>query len=235
MKALTLLSALLGTVSVASFVYALKFQPETTPPPPAVERLGVHVLEPDKHFGVVGLHQQLHGSFVIVNDTDTSITLGELMRSCSCTAATLERRELGPGERCSLTIEIHTGNRRGPRVETVGVVCSASGSSSPQQILTKSRFEVKGIFEIEPGGVTLTRAEPKASFTIRAASSAEQAKVLDVRSSHRCVKVDTRELPIVTLELDLETPDESILNTECVVYTNNPAEETITVPVRVRK
>jgi hypothetical protein len=49
------------------------------------------------------------------------------------------------------------------------------------------------------------------------------------------VKVDTRTLPVVTLELDLETPGESILNTECVIYTDNLGEETITVPVRVRK
>ena len=96
-------------------------------------------------------------------------------------------------------------------------------------------FIPKGVFETDPTDITLTSAKPKASFVIRMDPTAEQNKVLDVRSNHRCVKIDTRALPTVSLELDLGTSDESILNTECLIYTNNAVEEIVTVPVRVRK
>ncbi len=234
MKALSLLSALLGTISVASFVYAIKSRPEPVSAPTA-ERLGVYVVEPEKHLGVVGLHEQVRGSFTVVNDSDATITLGEPLKSCSCTTAELDRRELAPGERCSLTFAIQTGNRRGPRAETVSVIYTTPNGNGTRQVFAKVYFVPKGVFEIDPGSVTLTRAQPKVSFTIHTNPSADRRTVLDVRSNHRCVKVDTHALPVLTLELDLETPDESILNTECIVYTNNPAEETISVPVRVRK
>jgi hypothetical protein len=88
---------------------------------------------------------------------------------------------------------------------------------------------------VDPPQVRLTRSEPKASFVVRGDPRAEWHDVMAVISNHRCVKVDTRALPVVTLELDLTTPDESILDVECLVYTNNPVEDIIRIPVRVRK
>lgn len=193
------------------------------------------MLEPEKQLGVVGLNEHVRGSFTVVNDTDTTITLGEPQKTCSCTTAELDRRELGPGERCTLTFLIQTGSRRVPRAEAVNVMYRTPDGAGVRQVSGRMCFVPKGVFDIEPTAVTLTRAQPKVSFVVRGDPAAERNKVMDVRSMHRCVKVDTRALPVVTLELDLETPDESILNTECVVYTNNPAEQMISVPVRVRK
>lgn len=234
MKLLVYLSCGLTSVSIFAFAYHEFARARVAPASPPV-RLVVYLLEPEKLLGVVGLNEQVRGSFTLVNDTDTTITLGEPLKTCACTTAVLDRRELGPGERCSLTFVIQTGSRRVPRAEAVNVVYTASDGAGTRQVSGRMCFVPKGVFDIDPTSVTLTRSQPKASFVVRGDPAAGRHKVLDVLSNHRCVKVDTRALPVVTLELDLETPDESILNTECVVYTNNPAEQMITVPVRVRK
>ena len=234
MKLLIALACAFAVISLLAFVSWARTPSEL---PGAIPAVGgeVHLLEPELRLGVVRLNEQIRGSFTLVNDTDRPVTLCEPFKSCSCTDALLERRSLVPGERCSLTVTIQTGNRRGPRAETVSVVYSDPDGSNARQLFARVSFETKGVFEVDPPQVVLTRAEPRASFVVRADPGAERHEVLNVVSNHRCVKVDTRALPVVTLELDLMTPDESILNVDCVVYTNNPAEDTIRVPVRVRK
>lgn len=234
MKSLIAMSCVFGSISLVAFVYSAGIPSQIAPSPQPV-RSGVHLLEPEQNLGIVGLNETRSGSFTVVNDTDQPITLGEPLKSCSCANAVLDRRELAPGEQCSLTFTIQTGSRRVPRVETIALLFTTAGSADPKQLLARVYFIPKGVFEVEPADVVLTRAVPKATFTVRANPAAERREVLDVRSNHRCVKVDTRALPVVTLELDLETPDEAFLNTECVIYTNNPAEDMIRVPVRVRK
>lgn len=233
MKLLIATSCMFAAVSLGSFVYWAQSAAPPTAPPPEPVRLGVHILEPEKRLGTVGLFEDLRGTFTVVNDTDRAVALGEPSRSCTCAAAELERRELAPGERCSLTYTVQTKNRRGPRVETIGLTYAATGDEA-RELFARVFFVAKGVFEVEPAEVVLTRAQSRATFVVRT-DPAAQYKVLDVRSDHRCVKVDTRALPAVTLELDLGTPDEAILDTECVVYTNSTVEEAIRVPVRVRK
>lgn len=209
--------------------------PAEVQPSPPVAPAGVHLLEPQLQLGAVPPNEQICGSFTIVNDTDQAVALYEPFKSCSCAEASLVRRSLAPGERCTLKVAIRTGSRRGRRAETVGVLYSDPDGPNPRQLIARVLFEVKGVFEVDPPQVTLTRAEPKASFVVRGDPGAERHDILSVVSNHRCVKVDTRALPVVALELDLGTPDESILEVYCVVYTNNPVEDMIRVPVRVRK
>jgi len=210
--------------------------PQTgVPPAPPVAPAGVRLVEPQLQLGTVPPNEQIRGSFTLVNDTDQPIDLCEPFKSCSCADAYLDRRSLAPGERCPLTVVVMTGSRRGRRAETVGLTYTDPGGSKPRQLIAKVLFEVKGVFEVDPPRVTLSSAEPKASLVVRGDPRAERHDVMAVISNHRCVKVDTRALPVVTLELDLGTPDESILEVECLVYTNNPVEDIIRVPVRVRK
>jgi hypothetical protein len=211
-----------------------ELQAEVAPAPPVAPG-GVHFLEPQLQLGTVPPNEKISGSFTLVNDTSQPIDLCEPFKSCSCADASLDRRSLAPGERCPLTVVIQTGGRRGRRAETVSVIYTDPGGANPRQLIARILFEVKGVFEVDPPQVTLTSAQPKVSFVVRGDPRAERHDVVAVVSNHRCVKVDTRALPVVTLELDLGTPDESILDVECLVYTNNPAEDVIRVPVRVRK
>lgn len=234
MKSLIVIACVFGAVAVASFVYWAKpLAQDSSASLPAEEE--VYLLEPEQQMGVVGLNEQISGTFTVVNNTERTVTFDEPMKSCSCASAGLERRELGPGERCALTFAIQTGSRRAPRIETVGLNYTTSDGSRCGQLYARVKFVPKGVFEVEPAGVILTRTKPKASFVVRVDPKAERNKVIEVRSNHRCVKVDASALPTVTIELNLDTPDESILNTECLVYTNNSAEDTIRVPVQVRK
>ncbi|MBP3957254.1 DUF1573 domain-containing protein [Gemmata sp. G18] len=233
MRLLVTISCILAAISVASFVYWAK-GPVRAESVAAPVRRGVHFLEPDKQLGAVRLNETIHDSFTLVNDTDRTIMIGEPMKSCSCTTAELDRRELAPGERCSLKFAINAGGNRVPRRETIALVCTSAGSDAVQ-VFGRVYFAPKGVFEIDPTEVILTRAKPKATFVVSTASTAEQNKVIDVRSNHQCVHVDAGALPIVTLELDLNTRDEAVLEAECIITTNNPSEETIRVPVRVRK
>ena len=235
MKSLIFAVVVFGSIALSSLGYHFWLDepvaiPETVTAP--IVR-GVYILESEKHFGTVGLNEDIQGTFTVVNDSDRAITLSEPMKSCSCTSAELGTRELAAGERCTLTFAVKTGSRRVPRVETIGLVYTHEGREA-RQIFAKVYFVPKGVFEVDPSEVVLTKAQPKATFRVQGNPAANFHAVLDVRSNHRCVKVNVEALPIVTVELDLDTPDESILNVECVVYTNNPAEDTIRIPVRVR-
>lgn len=229
------LASVFALVSLVAFVCWARtpdqLQTETPPAPP----LAGHFLVSQLQLGTVPPNEKISGSFTLVNDTGQAIDLCEPFKSCSCADASFDRRSLAVGERCPLTVTIQTGGRRGRRAETVGVIYTDPGGANPRQLIARVLFEVKGVFEVDPPQVTLTSTEPKTSFVVRGDPHAERHDVLSVVSNHRCVKVDTRALPVVTLELDLKTPDESILDVECLVYTNNPAEDIIRVPVRVRK
>ena len=237
------LTSFLSAGSLAHWAFLRRAAPELIARAPSASRAGasqprsgtIYISEPALRFGHVGLNDTIRGSFTVVNDTDQSVSLAEPMKSCSCTAAELDRQELPPGEQCTLKFALHTGIRRVPRVETIAVTYAVAKSDAKQQLLAQVYFEPKGVFEVEPAQLILTRANPKATFVVRGNPSVGQHDVIDVRSSHSCVKVAALSLPVVTLELDLETLDEAIINTECIVYTNNPAEDVIRVPVRVRK
>ncbi len=237
MNKLLIACGLSGMFSLLSLLYWSQLAgPESpapedgSPPAPAT----VYLLEPEKNLGVVGLNEEIHGSFTIVNGTSKSVVLSEPMKSCSCTNAALEKRSLAPGERCSLGYTIKTGSRRVPRVETIGLTCTFDDGEA-RQFFAKIYFIPKGVFEIEPAEVVLTSERPKFSFVVRADSKAQFHQLLDVRSNHPNVKIDKSCLPAITLELDLETLGEAITNTECTVYTNNLTEPVISIPVRIRK
>ena len=71
----------------------------------------------------------------------------------------MERRSLAPGERCSLTVVIQTGSRRGPRAETVSVLYTEPDGSNARQLFARVSFETKGVFEVDLPQVVLTRAD----------------------------------------------------------------------------
>lgn len=237
MKSLFALAGLFATIALLSLISwfgtPAQIVADTVPPP--VMQAEAHFLESQLQLGVAKLNQQIGGAFTIINDTERTISLAEPFKSCACTDASVEKRSLAPGERCSVTVAVQTGTRRGKRAETVSVLYTEPDGSNVRQMIGRVLFEVKGVFEVDPQQLVLTRAEPRASFVIRADPSADRHDVLDVKSNHRCVKVNISALPVVKLELDLTTPDESILNVDCTIYTNNPAEDTIRVPIRVRK
>lgn len=222
-------------VSVSSLAYWFaapvpQSPPQVTPP----VRPGVYLSETQKHVGEVGVNGEIRDYFTVINDSDRTVILGEPMKSCSCTVADIERRELAPGERCRLDFAIRTGTRRGPRAESI-VLMYATPDGGTQQLAARVLFVVKGAFDLDPVELELTRDRPKATFTVRGNDRAGNHKVLAVRSEHPCVKVDASALPTVAVELDLESPDESILNTECLIQTDHPSEDAIRLPIRVRK
>ncbi|MDY3557203.1 hypothetical protein R5W24_006390, partial [Gemmata sp. JC717] len=88
--------------------------------------------------------------------------------------------------------------------------------------------------EVEPLEVVLTRSAPRATVTVRSDDPDAIKKVLRAESRYPGVTVDSSRLPVVVLELNGETT-ESVLNTECVIYSTVPGEESITLPVRIRK
>lgn len=80
------------------------------------------VVEPAEHdFGTVAQGQVATATFRIVNHGPDAVTLGELMRSCACASATLDRQELPAGETATLTVGWRTGERVGRGRNTVGI------------------------------------------------------------------------------------------------------------------
>ena len=161
MKSLIALSAAFAFISVFAFAKWVR-SPSDAPSVLPTATAEVHFLEQELQLGTVRLNEQIGGSLTILNDTDQPVVLCEPFKSCSCTEASLDRRTLAPRDRCSLTVAVQTGNRRGKRAEAVSVVCTAPDGSNARQLVGRVLFEVKGVFEVEPGQVSLTRAEPRA-------------------------------------------------------------------------
>ena len=225
--AVSLFAALVSGGSIGYWAYS-----RPVGPPP--ETGTVHVSEPVVDLGRVGLNQTVGGSFAVVNDSPHAITFGQIAKSCACTTAELSVGELPPGGRAEVKFQVRTGDRRGGRLESVAVPFRTTPGEPEELVFAKVAFVPTGVIDVDTPEVVLTRRDPKAVLTLVAAPAALK-QVLRVESQNRCVEVDTSRLPKVVLELDETVPSESIVNTECVIYTSVPGEDVVRVPVRVRK
>lgn len=71
-------------------------------------------------FGQVEQRQVLHAKFELVNHYRQALAITHIVQGCSCSAVQLGAKDLGPGQRTTLTASWDTGTSRGAR--TVHVV-----------------------------------------------------------------------------------------------------------------
>ena len=192
------------------------------------------VPDPVVQLGRVGLNDTARGSFSVVNESSQTIRLDQITKSCGCTTATFGAREIAPNGRAEVRFEVRAGGQRGPRAETIGVTFADSRGGVHGPLVAKVLFTPTGALEVEPPEAVLTRNDRRVTLTIRSDDEATLKKVLRAESSHPSIRVDAGRLPVVELEL-ADGENESVLDTEVVIYTTVFGEEVIRVPVRIRK
>lgn len=84
-------------------------------------------------FGAVHPAEQLTATFRLENQTGEIVQIVQVLKSCGCTDAAIDRQVLKPGENCTVTVRWHpTG--AGPRNETVAVSYRQKGKLEQSKI-----------------------------------------------------------------------------------------------------
>ncbi|RPI75481.1 MAG: DUF1573 domain-containing protein [Ignavibacteriales bacterium] len=92
------------------------------------------VQETQYNFGQVSEGKVVDHVFSFSNDGNDKLTIKEVKTSCGCTAALLSKKELGPGEKGELKVELDTANRSGKMTRNITII--SNDPKEPQKHLT---------------------------------------------------------------------------------------------------
>ena len=92
------------------------------------------VPETQYNFGKVPEGKVVDHIFSFTNDGNEKLTIEEVKTSCGCTAALLSKKELNPGEKGELKIELNTANRSGRMTRNITII--SNDPETPQKHLT---------------------------------------------------------------------------------------------------
>ncbi|MDY3552191.1 DUF1573 domain-containing protein, partial [Gemmata sp. JC717] len=105
----------------------------------------VYIPDPIIRLGRMKFNDTASGSFFVVNGSNQTVTLDQLVKSCGCTTAELGARELPAGGRAEVKFSIQSGTTRGPRSESIGVTFSTGAGRVLGPIIAKILFTPTGI------------------------------------------------------------------------------------------
>jgi hypothetical protein len=71
--------------------------------------------------------ETLRAQFQLVNHFPTPVAFTDVLKGCSCAQVTISPERLEPGNSATLTVEWHTGGRRGKATEVVTVYALKDG------------------------------------------------------------------------------------------------------------
>lgn len=116
------------------------------------------------------------GRFKYENTGTTTIKVTGVHTSCGCTVASLEKKEVAPGEKGEITATFKIGNRTGAQQKTVTV--QTDDPSNPTTVLTLKAV-IPALLEVQPTFVYWDNSKPLEAKTIsiKAAKDAPVTKV----------------------------------------------------------
>lgn len=94
----------------------------------------LEVPESQFNFGKVTEGKVVDHIFSFVNNGNEKLTIKEVKTSCGCTAALLSKKELDPGEKGELKVELNTANRSGRMTRNITLI--SNDPLNPQKHLT---------------------------------------------------------------------------------------------------
>jgi hypothetical protein len=231
-------SVLVGTAIVCGLISAVACfaaYRTTTREPIATKREGIYFVNASYDFGPVRLNEKLRGTFVIENSSAETVMVGQIAKSCACTAIEPTKRVLAPGERSEIAFELQVGQRRGDRAETLLVNIDSQDGKNLGVLPAKILYTGKGLVNVTPAEIVLTHNEPTAIVTTEIDDEAKNCKILEATVGHECIKLDKADLSKITLTLDPAAVHESWINTTFTIQTNVPGEDQVAITVRIRK
>jgi hypothetical protein len=156
MKPLLITAIGAACLSIGSLIHWFWTSSQEAAATPSESRRGVYIPDPVIEFGRVGLNETVHGSFRVVNDSEHTITIDKVIKSCSCTVGECSVRELPPSGTAEVRFSLKTGAYRGPRAENVGVTYTFGGPVLGP-VMAHVLFTPTGVFSMDPPEVTLSR------------------------------------------------------------------------------
>lgn len=99
--------------------------------------------EPTFNFGDVDNSQDVVHTFVIRNDGDLTLEIGQVRPTCGCTVASVSRNQVPPGETAEITAKLSLRGRQGPQHKPIAVQ-----SNDPQTPTLTLALEGKAVAEL---------------------------------------------------------------------------------------
>lgn len=105
---------------------------------------------PVKDFGMLR-PQIIQCTYTITNPLPFDVVLTGVMKSCTCTSASLDRDRLAPGQSATLKCEFDLRGRAGPFAATMSVVYRGDGNNSkPDAVQCGARADVDPVVHVAP-------------------------------------------------------------------------------------
>ena len=195
--------------------------------------------EPVFDFGERDSTAAFKHTFSLKNAGDAAITIDRVITTCGCTAATLDKKTLAPGESVPLEIDVRLAGFRGNFQRHTYVVY---GGDEPQQTRLTIRGTIVQRIRLTPERLNLALASADSPTTASAVieSLEESAKFritkLDSQSKYLDVRVDTSEDGMKhTLHIATVPPiPKGAYPTVIQLSTDNPDYPSVNIPVSLR-
>lgn len=194
-------------------------------------------------FGKIGDESPVQYSYKFVNNSDRTITIGNVGVSCGCTSAPLAKKTYGPGETGTIDVTFNPRGRRGKEIKHVNVTTDDPATNSIPIQLSFS-VDVRARVMLEPVTVTLSevRKGKAATQNFTIIGRAENFDVLSVTPRDAKFKVERLDKSQIELDGDKLTrigyqvslPDNveiSTLRTVLDIQTNDTQKQSIQMPL----
>lgn len=122
--------------------------------------------EPEHQFGEVDSSTDIAHTFVIRNDGDALLEIGQVKPSCGCTVANITSKSLAPGDVAEISTKLSLKNKVGPQRKTISVqsndpdnpkfTLTLSGVSTTEVDVKPRRVYVSDAVQGEPNEQTVT-------------------------------------------------------------------------------
>lgn len=157
---------------------------------------------PEYDFGEQDQTVKLKHSFHVRNAADGPVTIDRVLTTCGCTAATLDKKTLAPGETVPLDVEISLAGNRGQFQKHIYVL-SGGGTQ------TKTRLTIKGTV------VERVRVTPRTVNLGYSAADTPTESTATLEAADASAKFTVRDIGTDSayLELNLETSADGMTHT----------------------
>jgi hypothetical protein len=119
----------------------------------AATSAGPRAVTPDPvyDFGVRENADSVEHAFTLVNDGDEPLKILDVRTNCGCTVATLDKREVAPGQSMLVRATLHLQGRHGPQLKTVLL---ATNDPENAQVLLTFKGEAIETIEVQPNYIS---------------------------------------------------------------------------------
>lgn len=226
--------SLLGLVLLTALPLSTPAQ-EAAPAPAEAPAPRLVCDAPEFDFGTVDNSQSVEHTYVLRNEGDLTLEIGQARPSCGCTVASITERNVPPGGETKITARLSLTGRQGPQHKAITV--ESNDPKQPQYILT-----LKGVagtvMDVQPARVMQAQipagTQPTNTVTIAGLPGTTfQITNLEATTDRIKAAVETVESGrVYRVNVWPSQPMEpGQIEATMVIHTDHPQKPTVEVPV----